>query len=499
MALPVAPARRWPWILASGLVAAGIIALFVLAFVEARWLRTQPWHGAIRTEGYTIAHEDAIAAWSRTLPLDQSGGDSEIVDYIQRDLVRMAKLAAEEETAEPETGGAPVNPFDTAQMLDLSYLPRATLVMLDLPAAELESLLDTGRLPVAGEPEILAGALLSTRDLELDGETFSVVGTLRPQVPGFVKTYVLPAADRYQPLFTAEQGGTRGSLVRDATGRLKTLVPELFDRDAGTTPTILAGPVPTRTGVTWGVWGSLLAVATGASIGFIALYRRLALWRIPLLAPAMRETVLRPGVIGGLHFFLFGAFFGAMALGMRDPELNYLFMEYASHMFNEGALQYVGDAYASGNIASAAHATYANNFIWQTLVLSVGTSLAVPVFTGILKILASFLVVGFAMAPLWTDTASGMTYHAITLALELPPYILVGFGIWIWSECFLRFLWSPVRVWYLGDSARGEPIIQDAARQLPRGLAVLAGCTLLAAVLLYAAAWYEAATLILLR
>jgi len=45
----------------------------------------------------------------------------------------------------------------------------------------------------------------------------------------------------------------------------------------------------------------------------------------------------------------------------------------------------------------------------------------------------------------------------------------------------------------------GEPIIQEAALQLPRGLIVLVGCTLFSGLFLYIAAWYEATTLILFR
>src|SRR5690606_5859400 len=103
-----------------------------------------------------------------------------------------------------------------------------------------------------------------------------------------------------------------------------------------------------------------------------------------------------------------------------------------------------------------------------------------------------------AMAPLWSDTATGMTFHSVTLALELPPYVLTAFGVAVWAGSVLQFLWSPVRMWYLGRNAE-QDLIANSARQLPRGLLVLAGCTVLAAPFLYVAAWYEAVTLILFR
>ena len=495
MANPAVPIGPLPWLVALGLIAAATTSLFALSRLEAGWLRTQPWSSAIRTEDYVVQDGAAIAAWSRELPLEQSVGESEVVAIIQQDLARMA---AESARGTPE-GQKAVNPFDTTQMLDLSYLPRASLVMLDLPSAEFEPLLATGRLPEVGKREILAGSLLSDRDLDLDGARYTVVGRLRSQVRGFVKTYVLPLDEAVRGNLTEADGWKRGSVVVDGIDRLDTLVPELFDASAAERPVVHLGPVPTRPIIAWGVWLSLLSAASGASLGFITLLRWLARSTIPVISSAMRETVLWPRLFWGLHIFLFGAFFAAMAIGMRDPELNHLFTEYASHTFTDGGLKYVGDAYQSGDIPRAAHATFHNNFVMQTLLFTSGSSLVVPLFTGVVKTLASFVVVGFAMAPLWAETASGMSYHVLTLVLELPPYVLAAFGVSIWSIYALRFLWSPIRLWYLGDKARGEPIIEEAAMQLPRGLLVLAVCTALSGLFLYVAAWYEAATLILFR
>lgn len=487
------------WFSAAGLVMLGIAGLFVLSFLETRWIAQQPWGRAVRTEDYTIQSAAAIATWNRTLPLAQSAGNSEIVQSIQRDLVAMAAegVRTNEKSETPVEGI--VNPFDTSQRLDLSYLPRATLVMAALSPEALASLLGSGRLPETGKREVLAGPLLADDEITLDDETFSVVGHIDPTAAGFVKTYLLPADPALEALFAADNGGTRGSIYANTDGDIVSLIPELESESRADIPTIHGRPVQTRTFIAWGVWWCLLGVATGATVGFIALYRRLAQTHIPVLATAMRETVLRPRLIVGLHVFLFAAFFGAMALGMQDPELNHLFTEYTAHTFTEGGLKYVGDAYYSGDIPRAAHATFNNNFVMQTLVLTVGASVVPPFFLGVLKILLSFVVVGFAMAPIWTETAGGMTYHAITLALELPPYILMSFGASVWALYVLQFLWSPIRAWYLGESAAGEPIIEDAARQLPRGLLVLVGCTGVTGVFLYVAAWYEAVTLIMLR
>lgn len=474
----------------------GIALLFLLSFIEARWLRKQPWSGAVWTEYHVVDMDGAIEAWSRELSIEQSLGDSFAVRMIQEDLLREVSL---QEARAPKSDDGVDNPLDTTGLLNTDFFPRAHLLMLALPPSDLEPILASGRLPEPGKREVLAGPLLSDRDLVIDGQTFKVTGTIHPQAAGFTKVYLLPADPAMDIHFKSSEHGKRGTFFTETTWIVRKLISELGGDNAEASPTVHGGPVQTGPFIAWGVWFGLLLVAVGASTASIAGYRRLARLPIPVLSHAMQEIVLRPRLIWALHIVYFGGFFGAMAIGLLDTELNYFFTQYASHEFTDGNLKYVGDAYESGNFAQAAHATYHNNFVLQTLELTTLVSLFPPFVLGLVKIMLSFVVVGFAMAPLWSGTAAGMSYHAITLGLELPPYILVGFGAAVWAQCIGRFLWSPMKVWYLGDKAKTEPIIQDAARQVPRGFLVLAGCTLLSAVLLYLAAWYEALTLISFR
>ncbi len=481
---------------ATVLILVGVALLFLLSWLEARWLHAQPWNSAVWTEEVSISSDDAVDAWSRPLSIEQSLGDSIVVKLIQEDMVREARRRP----AKPSTApGKSTNPLDTAGLLNLDFLPRATLLMVDRPPSALEPVLVSGRLPIAGAREVLAGPLLSDRDVELEGVTFTVTGHLSPQASGFNKVYVLPMDSAMETLFLSAKGGKKGSFITDTRGRLESLIPELFDPATDVTPAVHGGPVQTRPYIAWGIWSALLLVATGSSILLMEACRPLSRLPIPVLSHAMQEVVLRPRLFKALLLVFFGGFFGAMALGLADTELNYFFTQYASHEFTEGGLKYVGDAYESGSIPRAAHATFFNNFVVQTLLMSTGASLVPPFFFGFLKIMLSFVVVGFAMAPLWTETAGGMTYHAITLGLELPPYILTGFGVVVWMGYIWGFFWSPVKVWYLGDKAVGQPIVEEAARQLPRGLMVLVGCTLVSGVFLYIAAWYEAVTLISFR
>ena len=68
-----------------------------------------------------------------------------------------------------------------------------------------------------------------------------------------------------------------------------------------------------------------------------------------------------------------------------------------------------------------------------------------------------------------------------------------------WAWALFSFLWSPVRVWYLGEAAADQAVVRDALAQLPRALLVLVGTVAMSGAFLYIAAWYEATTLILFR
>ena len=478
------------------LIVMALVLLFVLAAVEQRWLAQTSWHGAIRTVDYLIEDPEAITVWSWELTPQQSVGDSELAQIVQRDLLRM--IALEETAPERLREESPVVALSSTDMLDEALLPRARLVMFAGDAAVFEPVLDSGRLPVPGQPEVLAGPLLSERPLELNGVTYTVVGRLHPYVSGFVKTFVMPEDESLRAALSTSHTMDTGSVHLAGAKRVAELLPITEEGEDSVLPVVYGGQPMTRADIAWGVWAALLVVAVGATCCFMGLFRYLTLWNLGFLNVVFQEIELRRRLLWSLYVFLFGAFFWAMAVGMQDVEMNYLFTQFASHEFTEGGLQYVGDAYKSGNIPHAAQATFQNNFIMQTVMLGALPSLLL-LGVGVLKTLASFVVVGFAMAPVWSGTASGMTYHAITLALELPPYVLAAFGMLVWAIAAARFVWSPVQVWYLGDKAADVPVIEEAARQLPRAFLTLVGTVAIAAVFLYIAAWYEATTLILLR
>ncbi|MCF6285790.1 MAG: hypothetical protein L3K26_11420, partial [Candidatus Hydrogenedentes bacterium] len=181
-------------LLGLGLVLAGVVALFILDAMEERWLHELPWPSAIRTRDYSIEDAAAITVWSWELTPAQSVGDSKMAQLIQGDLLDM--IALKKTDPDRLKRESPVVALSSSDMLDESVLPKARLVMFDRDSEIFQNVLASGRLPVAGEREVLAGPLLSERPLLIGGETYTVVGRLHPQVSGFVKTFVMARDDR---------------------------------------------------------------------------------------------------------------------------------------------------------------------------------------------------------------------------------------------------------------------------------------------------------------
>jgi hypothetical protein len=229
-------------------------------------------------------------------------------------------------------------------------------------------------------------------------------------------------------------------------------------------------------------FGSLLALALCAVGGFL-IVRRLfhSLGTRPRALTYFQEVVLRPRLFTGLHAGLYGLLFCSMLAGLANPLANYRMVRVLSTVFSEGDLSHVGQAYESGNILLAAWATFYNNFIVQTLLMTFGISV-VPFAPGLLKTALSFALVGFVMAPVWAGAAGGLTYHSITMVLELEAYIVACFAVVVW----------PLR---LVDGLRTDAL----HLHVRRAAHVVGGAVLLSALMLAIAALYEAVTLITFR
>jgi hypothetical protein len=225
----------------------------------------------------------------------------------------------------------------------------------------------------------------------------------------------------------------------------------------------------------------LVLVALGGVWTYLRAFRLLADQPTGIFAASLREMGARPKLFIGMHILMYGVFFAAMLAGSMLPLANFSITQYIGDMFSGGELSYIGDAYASGNILRAAFATFFNNYVVQTLGFTFAVSL-IPLALGVFKTAASFALVGFGMAPIWAGTATGYSYHALTMVLEFEGYIVACFAVTAWALCWCRV---PFKGITKAEAAQSVAMFLSGAA--------------LSGVLLAIAALYEATTLILFK
>jgi hypothetical protein len=326
-------------------------------------------------------------------------------------------------------------------------------------------------------PEVLAGDLARWDTFVLDGTEFAVVGRIPRSASATVYGYFLPYHDAHAALF---DGADRAWLDLEGLQHLAETDPDAVDSTLPEDAEVIGGMMRAPAWAAFAsIAGILLVIAGGAGLHIIV-FRRLARATIPLLGPVFRETARFPRLFLAHHVILLGLFLAFMLAGALMPLMNLRLMVIIQGIFAEGDLKYVGDAYASGNVWSAAVATFVNNYLHQTLYYTLIASLFIPFF-GLLKNVASFALAGFGMAPIWTSTLPVLPFHSITIALELEAYVVACFAVTLW----------PVMIVLA--------IRQRDAEYITRGATLMASTAVMAALLLAFAALYEAASLILLR
>ncbi|MGI6458940.1 MAG: hypothetical protein ACOX5J_02400 [Candidatus Hydrogenedentales bacterium] len=438
------------------LLLCGLVAIFSAASRERSLESGVPWRDLLIAVEAAQVPEGALPLRARLIP------ESNLPEATQELLERMRAQPGNEEILKL-----------------LGVAPTERLLMVDAAPDFFAPVLFSGRLPEAGRPELLAGTLFRFDSFEIDGTTFQVVGRLSPQTPGTLEACFLPADPAFEALFSEPELSTRGWLDPDAMARLDALKDAATSNDEAPRFMMPAGRLPAS--ITALTLGGLVLVAAGGALLQMRLLQFLTAHGGALLGPCLAELNSRRVLLAAVHVLLYAILFGAMAGGILLPRSSWSALEFTRSVFSEGVLGHIGRAYASGNILWATLATLHQNYLVGTCLYSVLPSLVFP-FAGLLKNLLSFGFVGFVMAPMWTGSAVQNTYHSITLTLELEAYVVVSF-----AACVL-----PLRV------LRGLQTGQWWAEYVA-GLRVLVSATALAGIMLTIAAFYEAATLILLH
>jgi hypothetical protein len=563
-ALPVRRGLLYPFML----LVCGMTLISVAASMEIRWITGQPWSAALLVlddddEGIP---PDAYEVYAYPV-VAHSPSDGDTI----RELMRRF--------AETEGKGKDFKEHDE------------TAIAVVMSTAEAAPLMASGRLPRPGAREALAGDLVPDGSFALqDGDhtvQYEVVGRLRGTVSGFTNAYMIVDDPIVEHSITPEDNIRWGWIVPDGWDRMDELRPwigkndpkvgggesrdgesgpedtpdmepmdpESPDIEPAERPHLLAEPelaplsprdlaaqdekyagvtvvqrqIRTPAAVFWATLAGLVLVAGAGYSMTTRLCLRAGTVPGRWLGPLFCEIGARPKLWNILHASLYLLFFYAMAGGFALPEANYQVVQYVSGIFSKsGELGYVGDAYASGDILRAALATFNNNYVMQTLAMTVLVSLfGVPL--GVIKTLGSFLLAGLALSPIWVDGASGYIFHSATMAMEFEGYIIACFGVLVWTvsvyralvrsgsrmtsflrgvQVFVSFLFATgaygallaflgVMMWTM--RVLGVLAAHDARRTaLTTGARVLFAAAVASGMVLAVAALYEASTLILL-
>ncbi len=348
------------------------------------------------------------------------------------------------------------------------------VVLMELPEDVWEPLLETGRLPTPGLPEVLAGHFTEGDTVSLDGIEFRVVGGLKRPVAGVAFAYVLPYHTNFSHLFETDDTLTGWY---DTQGRILE-EPDFWPEDIAETK--MRGGVSFASDSVWSFvfLGQIVAVLGGALV-LILLLRLPQIERLAPFSPGVSAIRSHPVVLGGLLFYHFALFFGVMWLAHRNPVLYGRILAIFMSAAAEGPFGAVIEGIEQGNIPLAAIKIWLWNFGVGTLVTAVLPSIVIPFFA-ILKQTLTFGVIGYITAPLFMGIGSVYVYHVITVALELQGYIFASFGCVMWPVYLVR-----------GIKQRNFRAIAI------QGIKVMASCALLAGVILAVAAAYEAVTIIL--
>ena len=359
------------------------------------------------------------------------------------------------------------------------------ILFIDFDEREWSSLVAEGKALDLGKHEALAGALCDLDEIDVNGQTYRVTGRMHRDVGGLSAAYVIPFDGEVTDALLIRGMASEGFYARDPQQQFSD--PD-YQWPEDVSPLFLHSTIPMPTGVPFAVLAGLALTLYGAAV--LQWHAVLWLHRVSNafdgLVTAGRE---HPRLFRFVHSLNYSVFLYVMFAGILSPQANLSASQWVFEAFSEGSLKDLTQAYLDRNIPLAAWETFRNNFIVQTVIMSSIPSLFIPLF-GVGKTLLSLAIVGFAMAPVWSGGALPMTFHWVTIALELQAYILVSFGICVYTARACKALVVLLR--------EPDDDVPNALTEFRFGFEALASATMYACLTLAIAALYEAITLIAL-
>jgi hypothetical protein len=457
----------------------------------------------------TRARPDPRAPWASGLIAIGPELPAEMAKTGRATRVRLRLLPANDRTefilkaismAEP-TLAAPVE-----------FALRPKLVVLPLADAGIvPDSLASGRLPQAGQDEILAGPGPEQEDqVKLGDRALQVVGILKRDFVLFRDNYLIHPSDSANGLLPKEDTSVHeATLLQLAPEQLRdrhfleslaknlpakkysNLVPqERLEREtyylylAGLAAFLLGGS-GTLIGLLRWAAGRARPPSPAALDGDLSgAYEpevskaRPSWWAVPLL-----EIAQRPRLLWGVHLVYFGtAILGSFLIyQMPDVQAVLLLSVRGALAAPSGPLAAAAKAYASGSIPRAAAVTFIVNFFGGALLSITVPSMIVP-GSGVLIAALRSVLWGVILAPTYAMLALGMLPHSGTMLLEGEGYILATFFA----------LLIPIHM--CQSSLGGNPL-----SRFGRVLLLNIQASALVALVLAVAACYEATEVILMN
>ncbi|MHC4106750.1 MAG: hypothetical protein ACYSTY_01560 [Planctomycetota bacterium] len=346
--------------------------------------------------------------------------------------------------------------------------------------------LASGRMPVAGRGEVIAGhQALHSDQVRVKARELAVVGVLKRDVALFTNSYLVPPDESVEDLFASEEPSVRAAeLIRLEPGE---------DRPREVQEALVAAYPRTQFAFDY-PWvrvergpyylylaGQALLLLGGSGV-LIGVYALLSRRRIAWLRQPLAELAGRQRLLWAVHLAYFGLLVFWSVIVYELPALQVgLLGAVESQIADEGSvLGVAGKAYASGIIPLAAAATFVINFLIGSFLSITLPSFVVP---GVGALLAAFRAAlwGLLLAPTTLALSPSMIPHSGTLLLEGEAYILAAF--------FAVLI--PI---FMCQRSRGGGVW----RRYGGALVVNLKANLLVAIVLLVAACYEATEVILM-
>jgi hypothetical protein len=288
-------------------------------------------------------------------------------------------------------------------------------------------MLKSGRLPVAGASEVLAGPLTRQSDRVAP---MTVVGRLRDEIALFEGCYIIPAHESNDAVFADDDDTLIAQLVTfsgdkptlDEAKQMERAYPDAVVVRFGGSRTL--GPA-----AFYSYLAAFVVFLIGGCGVFVRMWLTLAARNLPgPLGTSLGCIARRPRLFIAVHVVAFGIMIICMAAAQVLPDVHLMLVSSVAQSLTsgKGPLGWVYHALLSRSIPLTAFAIFTVNFFLGSVAVITLPSMIVPA-VGSLVMLIRPALVGMILAPGDTSLARAMLPHSWTCLIELEAYIVAVF------------------------------------------------------------------------